>query len=136
MKNRAFTLIEMLVVVIIIGIMFIVVVPNLTNVISNQNDKALKIHLDNLEQATKLYIFKNRGKVLSNSSYTLNYQTLINEDYISEADIKCCGNIVINVLEDHSDSKDIVYNLKCVYGDNNEPTTKNDNTCSNFNGNF
>lgn len=135
MKNKGFTLVEMLIVIIILGVLLILVIPNLTGLVADQKEKSLKIHLDNVEQATKLYIVKNRGTVLSGNSYTLNYQTLINQRYIDEDDIICCGEIVISVANDHSDYKDIVYNLRCV-NDKKEDTSKKDSTCSNFNRNF
>ena len=68
-SRRAFTLIELLIVVVIIGILAAIAIPKFANTKGKANAAALKTDLRNLSTAEEAYFFEN-------SAYTTNITNL------------------------------------------------------------
>lgn len=96
MKKNGFTLIEMLVVVVLIGIVLTIAIPSAQSLINRNNKQKYNTHLTIVENATKLYATKNRGILNDKDStcFKLNYDVL-KEDLLDEVNVFCSGSIII-----------------------------------------
>lgn len=113
MKNKGFTLIEMLVVVVLIGIVLTIAIPSAQNLINRNSNQKIKTHMKIVDSATKLYSDKNRGVLTDNTTtcFKLNYNVL-KQDLLKETDIFCSGNIIITRTGNNSGYK-YDYYLNC-----------------------
>lgn len=131
-ESKAFTLIEMLTVIVIIGIILAIAIPNVSKIISNRNKKLYNAHMQIVEKATQLYIDQNKAQLLNSNSICLkvNYDKLIKSELITESSIKCNGFIVMNKT---GNNKDLIpsYYLNCIDKDNNSVSNNNVNIPSN-----
>lgn len=138
-RKQAFTLIEMLVVIVIIGILLAIVIPSVSAIISNRSKKLYKTHMELVEKATTLYADQYKGELLADdtSCFLINYTNLLNDNLIKEDEIKCEGYIV---LEKSGNNKSLnsSYYLTCVDKDNNKLSNSNNvpTGCKGFNGKF
>lgn len=138
-KKQAFTLIEMLITMVIIGIILAIVLPSVSSIMNNRSKKLYKTHMQLIEQATSLYSDKYKGELLSDntSCFLINYTSLLNDGLIKEEEIKCEGYIILNKSGSNK-SLSPNYYLGCIDKDNtklsdigNVPTG-----CKGFNGKF
>ena len=138
-RKQAFTLIEMLVVIIIIGILLAIVIPSVSAIISNRSKKLYKTHMELVEKATTLYADQYKGELLADdtSCFLINYTNLLNDNLIKEDEIKCEGYII---LEKSGNNKSLnsSYYLTCVDKSNNKLSNSNNvpTGCKGFNGKF
>ncbi len=98
MNKKAFTLIEMLIVIVLMGVIMTIAIPSVMKIVENKSNDQYKIQLKLVEQATNLYQVRYRGEFNNSpdaSCYLLDYQLLLNEDLIDEQDINCSGKIVL-----------------------------------------
>ena len=98
MKNRGFTLIEMLIVIVLMGIILTLAIPSVIKVMENRSNDAYKYQLKIVEEATNLYQVRYRGEFNNNPNTTcflLDYQLLLDEELLEEQDIKCEGTIAL-----------------------------------------
>lgn len=125
--KKAFTLIEMLVVVVIIGVIMAIAIPSVMNIMSSNTKKMYQTHMNIVEEKTKLFVDKNRGKLLGNNNtcIQMDYKTLLQQDFLKETDIHCEGSIILRNIENN---KDITYEyyLNCV--DKDEKTVHTSET--------
>ena len=138
-RKQAFTLIEMLVVIVIIGILLAIVIPSVSAIISNRSKKLYKTHMELVEKATTLYADQYKGELLADdtSCFLINYTNLLNDNLIKEDEIKCEGYII---LEKSGNNKSLnsSYYLTCVDKSNNKLSNSNNvpTGCKGFNGKF
>ena len=95
--KKAFTLIEMLVVIIIIGIVILVAIPSVRNLTYNSSSKKYKEMEKIIVEASKVYSSSYQGELVNTSyeCFNIPYSTLIKEELIEETDITCTGNIIM-----------------------------------------
>lgn len=135
-RNKAFTLIEMLVVVIIIGIILAIALSSVSSIVHNRSEKLYKVHMDIVETAMSNYVDRHRGQLLNSdkSCFIINYNTLISDGFVKESDIKCNGSIIISKIA-NSNSFTTEYYLTCI--DQNDDVVKTSdnvpNSCAIFN---
>tara|TARA_B100001115_G_C15751616_1_gene367569 strand:- start:52 stop:474 length:423 start_codon:yes stop_codon:yes gene_type:complete len=91
MRNRrnvrnAFTLIEILIVVVILGILAAIVVPQFTNAADDANNASVRSQLQTLRSQIELYKAQNPSVAL-NSNGALTWATLIDGDYLTTAPV-------------------------------------------------
>lgn len=96
MNKKAFTLIEMLIVIVLMGIIMTLAIPSVMQIMDNNVNNEMKTAYSITEQAAKLYKYRYRGEFNNNPNakcYILNYQTLLDEKLLEENDIHCSGII-------------------------------------------
>ena len=96
-NQKAFTLIEMLVVVVILGILLAIAIPSVRNIVNQNKIKIYQTHMNVVEAKTKLLIDRYKGELLSNSAscFRVNYQDLLAKEWITEQDVHCEGSIIL-----------------------------------------
>lgn len=93
MKNKGFTLVELIAVVAILGLIALFGVPSLRYVINDNNSSACKYYERAMKEAAKAYISKEGKDIIENpslggsgnfpSNYNITQATLINGRYIT-----------------------------------------------------
>lgn len=139
MNNRkGFTLMEMMVVIILIGVIAAIAIPNVIKLINNQNKEKYNAHIKLVKQALDLYTLRNKGEFDScpnAGTYRLEYSKLLggDEPLLIEDGITCTGYIFLTPKKNNSYSYE--YHLTCQdknstrYIDENKNNTCN-NSCS------
>jgi len=97
-QEKAFTLIELLAVVVLMGLIITMAIPALRNLTYNSEEREYKYHKQLVHEAAKLYTKNFRGELESEDSSCFNipYQALLQEDLIEEENIHCSGNIILS----------------------------------------
>ena len=112
-NRKAFTLIEMLVVVIVLGVILAIAIPSVRNLINQNRNRKYQVHMSIVEEKTKLFIDRYHGELESSSAncFQIDYQDLLDQDFITEQDVYCRGSIIIRK---NSDDFEAEYYLSCV----------------------
>ena len=63
MNKKGFTLIELLAVIIILGLLAIIVVPNVTDIVNENSDKVYERQIENIIKSAKTWGADNLGKL-------------------------------------------------------------------------
>lgn len=97
LNKKAFTLIEMLVVVVIIGVVLAIAIPAVSNIIDSNRNRMYQTHMNIVEQKAQLFIDQHKGelKSINATCFQVNYKTLVDKDFIIESDVNCTGTIII-----------------------------------------
>lgn len=83
-SNRAFTLIEILIVVVILGILAAIVIPQFTDAADDANDASVRSQLQTLRSQVELY----RAQVGADPGFVANqWADLIDNDYLVVAPV-------------------------------------------------
>ena len=140
MKNinkKAFTLIELMAVIILMGLVLMVMVPQVSKLVRNQGKEAYDVHKKLINSSLDLYTSRHQGELNNYSEgkcLILNYSELITDGILIEDKVTCNGDITLT--KENNNSYDYGYYLKCVDKDNIvlEDTTGNviPNTCVNY----
>lgn len=93
MKKRAFTLIEIIVVVVIVGILAAALIPRLQNAWSRARDSQRKVDINTIANALLIYKEDN-GQYLSSF---INHQYLLSNPYSCGDDDKCWHMNIFNI---------------------------------------
>ena len=114
-NRRAFTLIEMLVVVIVLGVILAIAIPSVSNLINQNRKKMYQVHMDIVEEKTQLFIDRYQGELESSNAtcFQIDYQDLLDQDFITEQDVSCSGSIIINKAGNQKNFS-AEYYLDCV----------------------
>lgn len=94
MKNKGFTLIEMVVVVIIISILLLLTIPNVSKVISSVDSKAC----DALAKVVDAGIAQFR---LDYGTYPNSIADLVNGGYIDQNQTSCANGGSLSIVDGH-----------------------------------
>ena len=137
LNQKAFTLIEVLGVIVIIGILLIIVFPSLSKMIHENNNKKMSNYYDIIEEATKVYAAKLTDKLGTNKHTgcaEITLDDLIESGYLQKFDdekVTCkTGNNNIKIRNDQG-AITVNFQLSCSKGEKNVYVTgQNDNqTC-------
>lgn len=82
MKNKAFTLIELLGVIVILSLLLLVIVPNVTGSIKKGQEEADNDTKDSIVLGARNWLSDNKAKVTS--SYTVKVSDMQNEGYLPD----------------------------------------------------
>lgn len=72
MKNKGFTIVELLAVIVVLAILILVAVPNITGIIQSSSNQANTIMEDNLKEAAILYAQSTKGIGIKDCSVVVN----------------------------------------------------------------
>lgn len=87
MKN-AFTLVELLAVVVILGIIGLITMPTVSMVINNSKERAKKAQIEEIEKAAKSWIAENLDMISETEPCYVSVSTLIESGYIGDDEVK------------------------------------------------
>ena len=102
MKKNAFTLVELLGVMVILGAMLLVTVPSITKTLKQKDEDEYERFLNDIYLATESYIgmrTKEYSELVYNNKAVVELQELISSGYLSENKMNPKTNEVINPLE-------------------------------------
>ena len=119
MKNKGFTLIEMLIVIILIGVILTLAIPSVLKIMENRSSDEYRYQVKLVEQAVNLYQTRYKGEFNNNPTATcflLDYQLLLDEELLEEQDITCSGKIILTKNSRGNLVKS--YYLKCLNSSN------------------
>jgi type IV pilus assembly protein PilA len=63
MTRRAFTLVEVLSVIVILGILLAIAVPSIYNLVEDSKNNSYKVMVDIIESSAKLYVSRNKEEI-------------------------------------------------------------------------
>lgn len=108
MKNKGFTLVELLAVILILSLLILIVIPSIMSSVKSSENKTDDLTLKIIYEATSLYVsnHKENFEEVNGSSGFVTLRTLVNEGLLSEP-IKMSGK-----GDDLTDTKcvEITYN--------------------------
>lgn len=83
-KRNAFTLIELIAVIMILGAIIAIAIPSVRKAISNSYSKTYELDLKALKSAAKDYVINNSIRLDNNGQIFINITQMVNENYIEE----------------------------------------------------
>jgi len=119
-KNRGFTLIEVLAVIVIIGLILIVVFPSMTKMMRNNDDDKYEQYYDLVYEAANVYSSKltsSLGNSKNVGCATIELDDLIDEDYVKKFNDKnvTCETGANNIVVRNNMGKiTVAFQLKCT----------------------
>lgn len=81
MNKKGLTLVELLAVLVVIGLVSLIIYPNITKNMTNSQDKTIEIQKSSIKEAAKLYLADNVEIVDTEIEVTLN--KLVEEGYLT-----------------------------------------------------
>ena len=86
MRKNAFTLIELLGVLMILAIIAVITIPIINNILSNSREQAYQRSVEGIIEAARLYV-TSEGKMPSATSQNLTLDDLIASGFLEDKDI-------------------------------------------------
>ena len=131
MNKKAFTLVELLVTIIIIGLIALMGFPSLQRMLNDNTTKEIEVYGKSMIGAAKMYMQKEGRDISEDNSataslegegYIIKLNTLISENYIEEfkpsKNIKCNTETAeVRVKKDAKNTLKYDYKLSCTYKD-------------------
>lgn len=119
--KKGFTLIEMLMVLVLMGLVMGIGIPKVMQIIQNKSNDLYNVQLKIVDKATDLYTLRYQGDFKEHSDascFMLDYSNLLAEKLLKEEDVKCSGRIILTPKGRNSYKRD--YYLRCVDSSNNK----------------
>jgi uncharacterized protein (TIGR02145 family) len=87
--KKGFTLVEILAIIAVMGVLLIIVTPNVYNMVQNSKEKNYDTLIEQIEEATKLYVSRNiegiMAEIIQNGFYSVTLKQLVDGGLIKEA---------------------------------------------------
>lgn len=97
MKEKAFTLVELLAVIVVLGILLIIAVPRISDAVNVSKKKSFEISVKSLEKELKsLYIKDNFNISKNGKSYVITNKAFVGETLDVKGEIPDSGNLYID----------------------------------------
>jgi len=94
-NEKAFTLIEMLIVLLIISVLIILIVPNLSNSSKEIYEQGCEALVSVVQAQVNLYYLENR-------SYPDSLQQLVTTGYLTDKQIQCTNNKTLTINDENN----------------------------------
>ena len=107
-KKNGFTLIELLSTLTILGIIATIAIQSYNTLIVRNDDSKYNYYWNFVEKASDLYFDARKVNMIDGECLSVNYQALVDKDYLKEEGVTCTGNIILRKQ-----------NKKYVYDDTN-----------------
>lgn len=119
MNKKGFTLVELLAVIVILGLLAILVIPNVQESLSKSKKKLLEINREQISESVKVLVNEviycdmsneakeifgsdcNNVKGLLYNGYEINVNTLISYKILKDEANKCSGIVTVKVNSDN-----------------------------------
>ncbi len=102
MKNRGFTLVELLAVIAILSIIALIVAPRVIDSMNQSKEGLSDVQVDTIEKAADNWAIVNADEIPMNGTYSLSLDRLASDNYIDSSDLydpkdnsKICGHVDI-----------------------------------------
>ena len=94
MKSKGFTLVEILAVIVIIGVLAMIAIPNAAGILSKQNKRMYCTKVEDILTAAKLYGENHYNEIdrATNKSVSISVRDLIKENLYKKEDDNCTLN--------------------------------------------
>ena len=121
MNRKAFTLIEMIVVIVLIGIVLVIAIPNVINLSQKQKEDKFNAQFKLFGEAINLYTIRHKGELYDRTisgSTSVTYDEMIQENLLKNCEeCTCTGQVEIYRKLDNTYKFN--YSLSCDIGKDN-----------------
>lgn len=130
MKNKGYTLIELLAVFVILGIIVMITVTIINGTVKSSKESAYKQQINQIENVTRTYMSTHSKELpsLDNGSKCITVETLKNNGLLKNKDIKN----PVGQTEDHEEKDEYFDGGVLVHYDGNKYTYKYVDDCNNI----
>lgn len=113
MNKKGLTLIELIAVMVVLGLLALLIVPNVNKLIKDSKNDAKRVNEDNIKQAASMYLADNIGGTISfveNDSYDVTLNQLVDGGYLS-SEVMDTYNLYTSTITITKDGNNYVYKL-------------------------
>jgi prepilin-type N-terminal cleavage/methylation domain-containing protein len=116
--KKGFTLVELLAVIVILGVVLVLAIPNIKNAIETSYEKTYEFNLENLKSAAKDYFTDKGLRINSTEKRVINITQMVEENYIKVIKDPNTNDVCEGYVAITKNYKNYIYEpyLKC--GDN------------------
>ncbi|HPF83431.1 MAG TPA: type II secretion system protein [Bacilli bacterium] len=87
MKEKGFTLVEILAVIVVLGVVCLVAVPSVNSIISKSKEKAKVVQIKQIVESAKKWASNNYNMLTDDKPYYITVEELMNANYIDSSNV-------------------------------------------------